>query len=123
MKTFKQFSESFRPAAYYKVVKPITVFRMTGGSGLFTKYGSLKLRKGDEIHVLPGGTFAVSGDDKSYGDVEFTNPNKDSEAQHHSRKGANSMESGALSQHLKKNALKKIDKSDAFKVAGPKYRG
>ena len=120
MKNFKQYINE-GANTFLTVVKPITVYKSTGPAGMFTKYKPLKLKKGDQIHNLAGGVFAVTGDNTSLGHIQITNPNDDNEGQHHARKTVKTgMDIAVL---VKKNKIKQTDNDDVYNVRGSEYRG
>lgn len=102
---------------YFKVAKALTVYQSTGANGIFTQYRPLKLKKNDQLHLLPGGNFAVSGPNKSYGHFQFTNPNDDNEMQHHGRN-----RNTGLNDLVMKKKIIEIPEADKYHVDGPKYR-
>ena len=114
---FKRFTEANSGRQYFKVVKALTVYQSTGANGIFTKYRPLKLKKNDQLHLLPGGKFAVSGPNKSYGHFQFTNPNDDNEMQHHGRN-----RNTGLNDLVMKKKIIENPEADKYHVDGPKYR-
>ncbi len=117
MKSFKEFvAEGFSLRSYYRVPRKLTVYKKASGSGINTQYGELKLNSGAELHDLPGGLFAVYKG-KSLGYIKLSNPNDDTEAQHHSRSyksgGGDTMHKSDVSRLIKARLIEPMEPEDA----------